>query len=938
MTARLLRGSVLVAAVHIDTEIIGAASARRRLLAAWTRGTDVRCLGAGWLLVWPVPRRMRTFLAPGMPFERRGRSLFAVDVDERTAKSLDLPVDAVVRLVGGALVFDELPSLPREDPSAWLDVEGYDMAIVDPLALPPLPPSMTVPQVAPLDLRERLSLPADPEADRVAASLVHGPASPAPGPSMRARLRSLMASLARLWPSSHRASRSIARSGAPSGDTARPGLGNLVVFAVSIVRRVLASLVGGSSRSDRRGPSEGASSLRLAWNRIVGRFLLLTRLSSLIGVQHARYLARVMRSFEEGDLEAALRQAVPLGQDGRPSELLSWATRRPRASLAISAFGLSTTSAVAIGTELFQTLTRLYREAHQRLDSAGRIDEAAFVLAELLRANEEAVAFLERHGRLRLAAELAEGRDLAPGLQVRQWFLAGETARALEIAWRHEAFADAIVRLERSGKHDVSATLRLRWADCLASAGHYAAAVDAVWPIAGARELALRWIGLAIEQGGPAGARMLARRLQLEPAAFEDIRRAAESLLSDDSVELLPARAAFAYELGKLLPSALTSTMARPAVRAMVRDIELHGGDSSAAGGKAIRQLVELSGGTIAADLPPLDQGVGADLRSRTPPLLLEWSRTDTGRLAAEDLAFLPDGRLVLALGELGVRVLSREGRSVADIDQPASHLVISDRGDRAIGLVPRGEVWRLAQLDLAERRGRSWCEARLSTFARDYDGRCWFVAGDDFIHAIDVPGSEGGHLDGPWRVGDVRVGSIRRVEKGLQLLVRATGAPELWVYETPSLKLRRREAISAIEAKEHPVVLADGRVVVLAIDSESVSSNEGLSPDGIPGLKTASLRVTPERTSVLHLSAGLQSIDWLAAPGWLLLREDDCDGQTVRLMDTESFEERARLRLGGASKLVLRVAGARLAMADDLGRIIVLDLDSGRLLRDLRL
>ena len=55
----------------------------------------------------------------------------------------------------------------------------------------------------------------------------------------------------------------------------------------------------------------------------------------------------------------------------------------------------------------------------------------------------ELAHFLERHGRPRLAAELAEARGLPPGRVVRQWFLARDVARAVDLARRTGTFADA---------------------------------------------------------------------------------------------------------------------------------------------------------------------------------------------------------------------------------------------------------------------------------------------------------------------------------------------------------------------------------------------------------------------------------------------------------------------------------------------------------------
>jgi len=80
---------------------------------------------------------------------------------------------------------------------------------------------------------------------------------------------------------------------------------------------------------------------------------------------------------------------------------------------------------------VYGELRRLYREAFHRLESQERIEEAAYLLAEVLHAHEEAVGFLERHGRFLLAAEMAEARHLPPGLVVRQWLLAGNRERAL---------------------------------------------------------------------------------------------------------------------------------------------------------------------------------------------------------------------------------------------------------------------------------------------------------------------------------------------------------------------------------------------------------------------------------------------------------------------------------------------------------------------------
>jgi len=78
---------------------------------------------------------------------------------------------------------------------------------------------------------------------------------------------------------------------------------------------------------------------------------------------------------------------------------------------------------VAISDYYEDLLRRTYRHAFHRLDQQKKYKDAAFVLAELLRETDEAVNYLEKHQQYTLAAELAEGRLLAPAIVVRQWVL-----------------------------------------------------------------------------------------------------------------------------------------------------------------------------------------------------------------------------------------------------------------------------------------------------------------------------------------------------------------------------------------------------------------------------------------------------------------------------------------------------------------------------------
>ena len=153
-----------------------------------------------------------------------------------------------------------------------------------------------------------------------------------------------------------------------------------------------------------------------------------------------------MQMFEQGDMDEALRHAIPLSSIS-DSPILRMTLGLPgvRQNLRLNAFGRRPNSAMVLGQSLYSHLHQLYRSTFKRLEAQGRIGEAAFVLAELLRANEEAVAFLERNGRLREAAEIAEARELAPEIIVRQWFVAGEKERAIQVARKTGAFYGAVL-------------------------------------------------------------------------------------------------------------------------------------------------------------------------------------------------------------------------------------------------------------------------------------------------------------------------------------------------------------------------------------------------------------------------------------------------------------------------------------------------------------
>jgi hypothetical protein len=666
--------------------------------------------------------------------------------------------------------------------------------------------------------------------------------------------------------------------------------------------------------------------------RGLGRLLRASQLEGLVTRAQARYLGRMMRMFEEGNLEQALRHAISLGggaSSGPDRPALS--APKPRKDLAIQprpAEGGG--SGIGVADGLMEELRRLYRQAFERLRAQGRIDEAAFVLAELLHADEEAVSFLESHGKPRLAAEVAEARGLAPGLVVRQWFLAGEPAQAVRVARRTGAFADAVQRLEKT--HPAEALeLRRAWAGALAEAGNFQAAVDVVWPHEGLRAAAAPWLDALVELGGSPGAKALVRKLVLQPAAYPRLSGLAVELMEDESRERAQERQAFAQALIQEGATPELTTLARPAVRALVRDRPLF---------EVSKALVELDwlaayaqDGALRADLPAIPPKRAAPRRDGAVAEL-SFTASDVGAVAVRDAVPLPKGRVLVALGEGGARLLNRDGRTLHHFDVPAHHLVVSTHGDRAIALARRGDAMRLSRLDLLNRRASAWCDARVDAWAADYDGSLWFMAARDAVFAVDALA---GDFRAMWRV-DALGGPVKAVARtpyALSFVVDGV-PPERWSYELPGLVLRQRSGLEAMQGDPRD---CDWRI--------------GQSPTGKTGMVRALRQVDPlspirQFQLLVHEAAAsrreyqFSSFGTPAAPvldnGWLALPILHDGFVEVLLMDVQGWRVAGRFSLEGARSAAVRLWRDQLVLCDDRGRLLLYEPESQALVRSSRI
>ncbi len=902
------RGHVEVSGYLFDTELIGIEETRRRILNLWAPGVQVDAHGPRYYVRLLRPVRVDCAATPGTPLVKIEKVFAALPLAEDELDAIDAPSDAVVYVSGGCACVIPLSSFGVVALESWLDVSQFARITVTTLGAAYEAPEV-VAEPAPFDARAKLD------------------GAPAATPELLETIAAIK--------SGTEANAKFGGASTTSGANVRDALGKLLGSVVGpmamLAGKLSQNLTRGSSRvgsaGSRPGSLEKASSV-FRWMAM--HLLHWSKLGQILGRRQALYMARMMAMFENGNLDDALRHAIPIN-DLPPSlgQAPAFGVPTPRTNLRIVPQQNRSARIIGTGDNVLDYLRQLYRAAFDRLVAQGRFEEAAFVLAELLRNNEEAVAFLERHGKLKLAAELAEARELSPGLVVRQWFLAGDVKRAVGIARRTQAFADAVLRLEKTNKEQAE-ELRVVWAESLAAAGNYAGAVDVLWPVTAARSRAREWMDRTIDVGGPVAARMLARKLSLVPEEFEDICQRSLAFLEDEGFEQRIARASFAEALCQGTRNAEARTLARATTRAILRDA---GQYQHALQPKDFKKLVDFCGdGALRTDVPPLP----ANAADRQDELLkLEFTAADRGSMPIHDAGLLGNGRMLVALGEAGIRLMTRDGRTITHFDEPAHRLVLSDHGDRAIALSRRGEVWRLVRLDLLERRATDWCEAHVEAFAPSYDGSLWFIGSKGDFYAIDANAEK---FEALWRVPEAgeRVVGVSRSASWCNFVTVGTGQVEQWVYRLPLLTLRSRASSFTPPANVTCVALrsalsAEG----VYVDQSLYCYLETLTPLSVLQLRVFDNEVLKHEFPVGNINSmpGQPEVfrNYVASP---VYREDDAH---VRVIDLNGGRITADLSLAKAKQVSTTFTETALTIADDCGRLIVIDLSRNYLVRNLR-
>ncbi|MGN6696183.1 MAG: bpX6 domain-containing protein [Aquihabitans sp.] len=612
-----------------------------------------------------------------------------------------------------------------------------------------------------------------------------------------------------------------------------------------------------------------------------------------IGKRHERYLRDLALQFSRRDYDEALRNAIAVGGPGGSGLTLRLPSRRNDLQMrrTVARGGRS----VPLGPSVDVKLRDMYRAAAEDLEAAGRVEEAAFVYADLLEDVPSAIAVLERGGRLEDGARLAEDRLPTSPDAVRLWWLAGHRDRAVWLARRRNHFAVVVSRLETTDAEAATA-LRLEWVAALEASGAVGTAVAVGWADPALRPLLGNLISRGIELDGPDAAALRAHRVALLPT--DEVVEEVEDRLAEWADAKPDELRAFVLALADapIADAAVDRRVASAAIRADAATAWPVGGDARS---RVLPAVGRRADPLLVADLPPM--------RPRRRPERLDVGPSPAGAVAVFDAVGLPSGRTLLALGALGCRLITDDGRTVAQWDVPTHQLVPADHGGMALLLAPRGDGAEVHALDLGSRRIQRYGGVAGSSWVPTCDGSTWSVLDERGLAFYDL------HADRPrvgWReLDEVNCLRLARSDLALAALVQSPyNGLEVMRWDPRSVTLIGRSKPSA------PM---DSESVVLTPDGSTHWVNGGGSVTTIPGHGARTTNQLREGGRLLAAGDHLVQL-WPEGDSWKL--------DAGPFLDPGDRSVTIEM---GAVEPTVHALGGRLAACDATGRVVVVDLGS---------
>lgn len=757
----------------IDTGTLGLQEAQRRVLDQWVPGVRTVELPTGhWLVLFDEKEDVDSTAVLGTPVVKTNSGLAA-------APQLTPGHDEVAWWVGGIQHSATLASLPTVDPRTWINV-GVSVDVLEQLPAAELGPASEL-------------APPPPEVDLRAAARIGG-----------------------LSPQARRFAAGL-NSEADRGSRQR--------------RRK-----GQAGRRVGQAGQRNGSPLTRAAGSLAAKAALRSPLRNQIGRHHQRYLNRLTEQFQAGQLDEAIRKALPI--NGLTGSALTLRLPKRREGLQLTG-GSSGGGSVPLGGTVHLHLKRLYADAAKQLEAEGKIDEAAFVLSELMNSPTECVALLERHGRFGVAATLAENRRLEPEITVRLWWLAGDRDRAMRLARKTQIYGSVVTRLAESDPESAH-EFRLLWVDQLERSGDLFGAMAAGWPDVRIRPLLVGVVARGSSLDDDNSLSFQVYRLALTPSdsnkslflnalgsettSPKALRILMQSLVDIDSIE-----PALDREICTAVVRRLLVVPRRSKDRSFVR---------------TFKALAQRADPVMRSDLPGL-------INPSDPSEAVTLPAIRPGPVRPLDVVPLGGGRILVALGERGVKLLTAGGKTAARWPTPCHHLVAADHGNTVILLTERTPVLEAHVLDLATQKLRHYGTLQSSLWAKSFDGTSWAVVDQRGIVFFDMladrPTITWRELEPGWSCY-----AIQRSEGQLAAVVTAPASamyPDvrtmLWRWNLPDMRLQQRHRF---EPPERAVAIH------LVADAASVWERPDASPVVLDA-RGSSLPVSAATSASIHAS-----------------------------------------------------------------------------------
>nr|WP_314526068.1 bpX6 domain-containing protein [uncultured Pseudomonas sp.] len=833
----LLTGHQSIDGVWLPAERFTLQERARLILEHWRAGAVAYRFADGDGVQFSTPVALDCQTLAGWPLVRQGRGLCSAQL---TAEELRALPAADLWLVRGSQVHAlQLRDAEVLEPGLWLEISAY--TLLDTFDChAPIVPVLPAPDIT--DVREILGglAPVSPEQEGVIRALLERqqPAPKAASPKAARQWASeepaqypalkLGATLALvaglIWMATQGQSKPLTPvPAATTEDISGVILGMLlsaIVFTAVLMginkflRRGVQAVSAVPSAPADPGIAERAKPARhkpSAWRRWLTRLTEHSKLSRLYGKRQAAYMQRMLEMFEDGDFAEALRHAIPLGGQESNAEQ-NFGTPQRRHDLTLSQQSGSG-RAYHFEQSLTEHLREVYRRSYERLARENRIEEAVFVLAELLKERQEALDYLEKHARYQQAADLALAWDMPSAVIVRLLCLAENWQRALLVARRDDAFADAVVLLQAK-QPQIAERLRLEWAESLIAKGLWLQAVEVVWSLPDERPRAAQWLLDAEASGGRLAMGALVKRAILLPQTLEAYGPWIEQLRDD------PDRYAERDALAQALlahksDAAALRWLAGATVHAVLAD------QLSGRGGlnfNQLQSLVKMSRDKcLQADLP--GQALKRPARRSLVRVddALEWTAPTQGSRPVYDAVSLDDERYLVALGEAGAVVTDASGHTLYHFAVPAQRIVLAHSRQMALVLTRRDRVWRISKLDLVNRTATDLGVQVLDVFAEQFDGSTWTLGQGRQLRVVDVDRN----FETLWHVSDLP-GTLRALKgderNEFLWLYNPRDGVERWHYRLPERRLAGREPASTQSEENHALYCALDQTIEYAI------------------------------------------------------------------------------------------------------------------------